>query len=235
MTDFPVTANPLLKPAMKFAIFFRSTGHRVPRVAVLAGLAFSCISSVRGSPDRDGDGLGDVWQVRFGLPSLTPMRDTDGDGVSNGEEELAGTDPLDSGSAFRVEHLRYADASEREMVVTARGVAGKRYQVQEHPDLNRGVWIDLGFPVQAAADGEVALRVPRRVDADRGFYRIAVTDLDEDEDGLSAAEEAIIGTSDHNPNTHGERNRTDLDEARDWLHTNDKGIDPNAGSLWASR
>jgi len=48
-----------------------------------------------GNPDRDADGMDDIWEMsRFGSLIPDPDSDADGDGVTNGDEFLQGTDPL---------------------------------------------------------------------------------------------------------------------------------------------
>ena len=59
-----------------------------------------------GAYDGNGDGLADVWQLQyFGCvecPQAAPGADPDGDGLSNLQEFLAGTDPTSSASSFRI-------------------------------------------------------------------------------------------------------------------------------------
>jgi hypothetical protein len=76
-------------------------------------------------PDADGDGMPDDFELLHGLAPADPLdadRDTDGDGASNLEEYLAGTDPtqavivlklaaiLDPGGGLR---LHFAGAMNR--------------------------------------------------------------------------------------------------------------------------
>ena len=58
-----------------------------------------------GSMDSDGDGIPDAWEDQYGLNSHNPAdanQDPDGDGMTNLQEYLAGTSPIDPNSRLRI-------------------------------------------------------------------------------------------------------------------------------------
>ncbi len=62
-----------------------------------------------GSFDGNGDGLPDAWQLQyFGCvtcPAAAPGNDADGDGFSNLQKYLTGTDPTNPAAAFRITNI----------------------------------------------------------------------------------------------------------------------------------
>jgi hypothetical protein len=83
--------------------------------------------------DTDGDGLLDNWEIAQGLdPSISSGvdgagGDPDGDGHTNGQEQLAGTDARDRNSVLRLS-LTPVDAAFYR--VGWQAVVGKRYQLE---------------------------------------------------------------------------------------------------------
>jgi hypothetical protein len=93
--------------------------------------------------DDDHDGLPDSWELAYAtsLASLSPAGDHDGDGVSDGDERLAGTDPFDSASRFQIREM-HPDVSVPGVVASFDSVPGRTYAVWVSPDLTN--WKDMG-------------------------------------------------------------------------------------------
>jgi len=83
--------------------------------------------------DTDGDGLFDNWEVAYDLNVNSPAGphgaagDPDGDGYSNAQEQVAGTDPRDAASALR---LTLRTIAPKRFRVGWQAVEGKRYQLE---------------------------------------------------------------------------------------------------------
>ena len=82
--------------------------------------------------DLDSDGMGDVWEQYFNATSLVAEDDEDGDGYSNLDESLAGTDPFDVASALGFSEFSAAGGERR---MRWKSVAGKKYILQSGSDL----------------------------------------------------------------------------------------------------
>jgi hypothetical protein len=98
--------------------------------------------------DSDGDGLPDAWEQAlidiYGgtLASINPNDDTDGDGISNLDEYLAGTYAFDPSDGFRLSLLGLnAGNSQLEFLA----IRGRNYTIQASSNLQQ--WTPLGFRV----------------------------------------------------------------------------------------
>ena len=116
--------------------------------------------------DDNFDGLPDDWQVLYwgsnpaNWPS--PTADSDGDGASNRDEFLAGTNPTNAASVLRIK----LSASSQGMFLTWNTQPGQVYQVQGAESL--GAWANLGLP-RFANGGTDSLNVGG---SQTGYYRV---------------------------------------------------------------
>jgi hypothetical protein len=117
--------------------------------------------------DMNEDGLPDDWQAkywgpnRFTWPSIAD--DSDGDGVSNQKEFLAGTDPTNAESVLRTQFILTAQGWRLKWNTTP----GYMYQIQLTTDLT--TWVDFGGQRFAPGDSD-SVSVP--VGNSLGYYRV---------------------------------------------------------------
>ena len=101
-----------------------------------------------GTVDTDGDGIPDLWMIHyFGHPTAQAgdqsraQDDADGDGVDTLHEYLAGTDPTDGSSVFRV-YITKTGSSTNAVTLNWLAVPGKSYHLQSKTELSDSVWLD---------------------------------------------------------------------------------------------
>ncbi len=179
----------------------------IGRYACLAAITFQiyCSQSWAGI-DANTNGMSDVWEKIYSLPGPLPDKDADSDGQSNLEEALAGTDPRDGQSAFRLETSFLPNAQ----VITWNSIPGVYYQAELSPEGSTPIWTPVG-PTILGTGEEVATAFPvpaqasvSRVQVRHGNPAIepsrnAVGDVDTDQDGISDLDEFAAGTNPLDP------------------------------------
>src|SRR6185436_3508581 len=124
--------------------------------------------------DDDNDGLPNVWELTRGLNPLDPSDaglDADHDGMSNGAEYVAGTDPTNALSVLKTDSFTYHRAA----LLSFEAISNATYTLQFTDDLGHGPWQDLRIICPPSYN-----RVEQMGDAapDKGrFYRLAVDQL----------------------------------------------------------
>ncbi len=122
--------------------------------------------------DLDGDYLPDSWEREFlGGVSTGGLEDFDGDGFTNEEEWVAGTNPARLDSALWVTDVVWKDGGEME--ISWSGIAGKTYAIQFRGSLTEGDWATLS--THGGIDGIVTETLRNFLpegDLGLGFFRI---------------------------------------------------------------
>jgi len=103
-------------------------------------VGITTISSLTVLADSDGDHLPDSWETQFGFNPHDPsdgLADPDGDGVSNLQEYLAGTNPTNAQSNFKFTSIAVAAKTN---TMRFQAVSNRTYSVQFKNDLNSSTW-----------------------------------------------------------------------------------------------
>jgi len=122
--------------------------------------------------DADGNGIDDDWEVQyFSRIGVDPKADPDGDGVSNYQEYLAGTNPTNRTSFL---HITSLTVTENDVAVNWTTVGGKSYILQTNSAPN-GTFTDFSPVIVAPGTGESVtnyLDQNTRATWPRRFYRV---------------------------------------------------------------
>jgi hypothetical protein len=100
---------------------------------------------------------------------LSATGDQDGDGQNNGDEQAAGTNPLDVASRFAVKSV---GRTGNVVTVTWQSVSGKSYIVQSRPSLETGSWADIPGSTTPGTGGEVSFDHTVALGDATMFYRV---------------------------------------------------------------
>lgn len=151
--------------------------------------------------DLNGNGMSDVWEQKFAVPSTAAAAHYDGDGFTNQQESLLGTDPRDRFSRANLEMI--FDEENGDLRLRIDTEIGKLYEVETSFDLLTWTIVASAIPGTGNPRDVITTLPPEAVE--RAFFRYRLTgETDADGDGLTGWEEHELNTSDINDDSDGD-------------------------------
>jgi hypothetical protein len=130
-----------------------------------------------GEAASDPDGVPDWWRMMYfghvnalAEDQSRAQDDPDHDGVTNLQEALAGTDPFNVNSWFRITRISNFGSQFNFDIVSA---ANKRYQLQRASSLSSADWVNVGSPEMAYGASLSLVEYETTIPAPK-FYRVII-------------------------------------------------------------
>ena len=121
---------------------------------------------------RAPNGLPIAWLLQnFGTTNVNANADPDGDGMSNLQEYLAGTNPNDANSDLEITAFSTTPGGTTANV-TWESVPTRLYYVQKNPDLTTTNWTDSGMGLISPSGGSMTMAGVMDTNAPIRFYRV---------------------------------------------------------------
>ena len=187
---------PFLRPRRaRPAILRRHPGRTIAVIwIVLSIISAKSISGI----DLNNDGMSDVWQQKYSVPSADANLDYDGTGLTNSQKSLLGLDPRDPNSRFHLEIV--SDSANNQLRLRLDTVFGKLYQLESSSDLRN--WDSFNSIITGTGN---TVEISQSLPGAQMFFRARFAgDIDADGDGLTAWEEHELGTRDNSSDSDGD-------------------------------
>ncbi len=139
--------------------------------------------------DLNNNGMSDIWELIYGL-NLDPAADLDGDGFSNLQESIAGTDPQDSTSFPSV---GAAALSGTNLAINVPSTPGKQYSLQSVGLAGPPPWTNWTVESSIVARSGTNVTFVTPAAATTKFFRVTVSDVDTGGSGINDWEKYQLG------------------------------------------
>ena len=168
---------------------------------ILASILLFAALHARGQMvDLNGNGMSDIWELIYNASGLDPNGDADGDGASNRMESIAGTNPFDSNSVPRITAAALVGTN---FQVTMSCALGKQYILQSVLPGDGG-WSNWTVEASVIVRSGTNLTLSAPASASAKLFRVAISDVDTDGDGVNDWEEYQLGLDPMNPYSNGQ-------------------------------
>ena len=147
-------------------------GANVGWISLSNSVAFVQTDSLRRGVDTDGDGIPDAFELTWtgSLTNMNSTSDLDGDGVSDRNEYLAGTDPTNP--ADRLAVLSYFVGTD---ALKWASKPSRHYHIEERLSLNpSSPWVDSSLGLITHDPGATTTRSGFSAPSSQHFFRIEV-------------------------------------------------------------
>jgi hypothetical protein len=127
--------------------------------------------TIPGGADSNADGLPDAWErLYFGTISVNPNADPDGDGISNRQEYLAGTNPTNATDRLKVTTFTSSPKGTN-VTLTWSSVLTREYLIQKTTNLAAQAWSDSGLGPITPTNASMTRSLAETLVTNR-FYRV---------------------------------------------------------------
>lgn len=148
------------------------------RFLVLTLLLFTVFRAPAQIIDLNGNGMSDIWEWTYNVYGIDPNTDPDGDGFTNWQEAIAGTDPLNANSYLRIPSII---STRTNASITIYSYPGKMYTLECITNLSDPVWV-VATNVEAQSGTNLTFIVP--ISSVVQVCRVGVSDVNSDGTGL---------------------------------------------------
>ena len=140
--------------------------------------AFAYVRTDRLAPGRDldEDGIADAYERAWtgALAAMNEVSDIDGDGVTDRQEFLADTNPINPADYLRITDFMFQDPTDM-FWLTWRSRPSRMYKVQQRSLLNPGIpWVDVAPGIICPDAGPSTTLVGTILPAASSYFRVEV-------------------------------------------------------------